>query len=735
MASAAVPHRAENGAWRFTLAILVGSFLLFLVQPMVARMALPRFGGAPAVWNSAMLVYQGLLLGGYAYAHALGRFAPRTQAMVHLVLSLLACVMLPIGLAGAGTGAITNPVLSVPALLVTSIGPLFFVVAAQAPLLQRWFALATGTDPYRLYAASNLGSFFGLIAYPLVVEPLLPLRGQSLLWSIGYGVLVCVTAACAMQVPLVSAATVAKVSTARPSASQVARWVVLAAIPSGLMLSTSTHLTTDIVAMPLLWVLPLGLYLLSFSVAFAASRAPANMITGLAPLILLGGGGTAFVNTSNATILFALVGLLLLFVVAVALHTQLFEARPGPEHLTAFYLSMSLGGVLGGAFCALFAPIVFDWVYEHPILIVAAALVLPQHALFGVGERLFAGRGAIPARIAAIVLVIAIGVFSPPLNGGIGIAFVLALVVIWVALLAMGQRMVFAAALVGLMLVLGGRTTLEESLGKGTRSRSFFGVYNIVTDRRPTRLLVHGTTLHGTQSLAPGRERDALSYYAPRSGVGLALANAGELYGARARIGIVGLGAGTVACYARPGQDWRFYEIDPEVERIARDPRNFTFLSTCLPGVPVKIGDARVVLAREPANGLDVLVIDAFSSDAVPMHLLTREAMAIYRQRLAPNGLLLLHISNRYLELEPVLAATAGWHGAVRHYVVDAAGAKRGDSSSIWVAMSPDDRAIGRLVQLTGGPNWRPLRARPGFAGWTDDHASILPLVTLTGPQ
>ena len=730
------PAVAGVSQWRFVVTICAGSFLLFLVQPMVARMALPRLGGAPAVWNSAMLVYQALLLGGYGYAHWLGRFAPRRQAAIHLLLFVAAATMLPIGLIAGAPSATANPFLWVPWLFATSIGPLFFMVSAQAPLVQRWFSASGGDNPYRLYAASNLGSFAGLVAYPLVVEPLLPLKGQSWLWSAGYVLVLVLTGVCALQLPRGVRTTSATPVAERPSWRQMARWAGLAAIPSGLMLSTSTHLTTDIVAMPLLWVLPLGLYLLSFSVAFAERRGLATAITAVMPLLLLGGGGTSFVNTSQATILFALVGLILLFAVSVALHAKLYDERPAAEQLTAFYLAMSAGGVIGGIFCALVAPLVFDWVYEHPILIVAAALALPQRPLFGFSGRLWAGPYRRIARLAVIGVSLTIGLFVPALTGNLGVAFVLALVVIELGLIAIGERTVFAVCLVALMLTLGGRTTLQESLLVGDRTRSFFGVYAVGTDNRPARLLVHGTTLHGLQSLTPGREHDALSYYAPRSGVGLTLSHLPELY-ADARVGIVGLGAGTVACYSRPGQDWRFYEIDPAVEKIARNPKYFTFLSGCAPRVPVLIGDARVVLEREPAAGLDVLVIDAFSSDAVPMHLLTREAMDIYRRRLAPNGVLLMHISNRYLELEPVLATAEahGWHGMVRHYRIDEVGAKRGDSSSIWVALSPDPAALGKLVATTGADNWRPMRPRPGFAGWTDDHASILPLLTLTGPK
>jgi hypothetical protein len=727
-----VDHVATNRALRlrYILTICAGSFLLFLVQPMIARMALPRLGGAPTVWNSAMLVYQALLLGGYAYAHWLGRFAPRRQAMIHLSLFVAAALMLPIGLIAATPSATANPFLWVPWLFVASIGPLFFMVAAQAPLMQRWFAVSGGGDPYPLYAASNLGSFAGLIAYPLIVEPLLPLKGQSWLWTGGYALVLALVAFCAAGLPKANAPAKLIATGIPPSWREIGIWMLLAAIPSGLMLSTSTHLTTDIVAMPLLWVLPLGLYLLSFSVAFSEKRGLADAITSASPIIILAGGGTAFANSAKLPLVFAVLGLTLLFVVAVALHAKMYERRPEPARLTVFYLAMSAGGALGGLFCALVAPLIFDWGYEHPVLILLTAVVLVAKPLLGIGEELW--RGANRNRIALLMSAIAIGCAVISINSDAQKGLVwTAIIIIAVGLLAIGNRVVFTVCLAALMLNFGGWRAVDNSLTTDNQVRSFFGIYSIITNPGSTRALVHGTTVHGLQSLKPGFERDPLTYYAPRSGVGLALANLPALYGANARIGIVGLGAGTVACYARPGQDWRFYEIDPAISKIARNPAKFTFLSRCLPGVPIILGDARIVIAGEPANGLDVLVVDAFSSDAVPMHLLTREALAVYRKRLAPNGLLLMHISNRFLDLEPILSAAKGdgWHSALRDYNATAEESNRGYATSTWVALAQDPAVIERLKKVSGNEPWRALNPRADFTGWTDDHASILPLL------
>ena len=720
---------------RFVATICAGSFLLFLVQPMVARMALPRLGGAPAVWNSAMLVYQALLLGGYGYAHWLGRFSGRTQAGIHLALFLAAALTLPVGLTAAMPSADANPIFWVPYLLLTSIGPLFFVVAAQAPLMQRWFALSGGGDPYPLYAASNIGSFGGLIAYPLVVEPLLPVADQSLMWSGGYLALMALVTLSAFLMPKVTAlAPPLARETDIPDWSTVGRWIILAAVPSGLMLSTSLHLTTDIVAMPLLWVLPLGLYLLSFSVAFAVDRRLADILKRVAPFAILMAGCSAFMDSTRFPFSFAALILLNLFVVSVALHSEMFARRPHPEHLTRFYLAMSLGGVLGGLFCAMIAPLVFNWTYEHPIVIVAASLLLASSPIFGIGRRLWGGSGSSGTMISISAGVLLISLASGGLLTGRtvwSLQSVGAVMIIGAALISLGNRLLFAVCLVALMLCLNGWKKIALSAEPGMMTRSYFGVYSMQTLGKDARLLVHGTTVHGVQNLAPDRQTQPTTYYAPRSGIGLAMAAAPTLFGPTARIDIVGLGAGTLACYAKPGQHWKFYEIDPAIVTIASDPKRFTFLSKCLPNVKVAIGDARLTLAAERGNMADILAIDAFSSDAVPMHLLTEEAFATYRRHLAPNGLLMVHISNRFLNLEPVLAAAGakGWYGAARDYKSTAEERKLNYSPSLWIAFSPDKATLDRLMASNRAEHWRPVGGRPGFKAWTDDHASILSIL------
>ena len=742
----ATPIKAP-GRWQgpmFVLTILTGSFLLFLVQPMVARMALPRLGGAPAVWNSAMLVYQALLLGGYAYAHAIGRLAPRRQAMVHLALFAVAALWLPLGLVAGNPPPDAAPVLWVPWLLALSIGPLFFAVAAQAPLMQRWYSLASGgRDPYALYAASNLGSFGGLIAYPLLVEPNMPIAAQSALWTGGYALLALLILACATLLPRGSASdsVAAPVQTSpRPALRRRLHWIALAAVPSGLMLSTTTHLTTDIVAMPLLWVIPLGLYLLSFSLAFAARRGAADAITWLAPPALLGLGAVALAG-GDRLLLSAGAGLTLLFVVSVALHTRTYRLRPAPDRLTEFYLAMSIGGVVGGLFAALLAPVLFDWTFEHPILILAAGMLAPQAVLSERIAALWAHRGMRIAILLFALLLLAVFAGWLPFPASYRPhAATLGLVVI--GMLAIGRRGSFVAVLAGILLINGVMGQIAISLQGDMRTRSYFGIYTIADyPVEHLRTISHGTTVHGIQSLVPGRETEPTSYYVAKSGVGRALSALEAIHGTGARVGIVGLGAGTLACYARPGQAWRFYEIDPAVVRIARDSGKFSFLSRCTPKVPIEIGDARLTLAAAPPASLDFLALDAFSSDSVPMHLLTREAFAGYRRVLTDRGLLLVHISNRYLDLEPVIAAAAragGWHGAALLYAAnwDPKPMPQG-TSSLWIALSPD---AATLAQVTAAGEkdpsgaWRPLKGKNGFTPWTDDFSSILPLVKAWAP-
>ncbi|GAB5348786.1 spermidine synthase [Alteriqipengyuania sp. 357] len=721
----------------FVGTILLGSFLLFLVQPLVARLALPTLGGAPNVWNSAMLVYQALLLAGYAYAHLLSRLALRHQALVHLALMALGLLFLPIALAD-----VTHPpgfeVFSVPLLLLATIGPLFFIVAAQAPLVQRWYAAdPEAGDPYWLYAASNIGSFAGLLCYPLLLEPNLPLARQSAAWAIGYGVLILAMAALAWSRWRVSGPGAQAPASDAPDASQgtepigwrrIALWLALSAVPSGLMLSTTTHLTTDIVAMPLLWVVPLGLYLLSFVFAFNERSRLGLALARTAPTILLLAGAMAMVSRGADGVSVALAAVLMLFVVATALHRRLYAYRPSPQRLTLFYLVMSAGGALGGLFAAIVAPLVFDWVWEHPLLVLAAGALLPQNPLIHWMDRLaLEPRARLIARIVLVAAAAALGLWMVrALDAEHDLAVHLLLLgIALLGVLALGSRWAFLAILLILMLARGGWVTLEDSAA-GIRDRSYFGVYTVRRHTDPDRrVLLHGTTVHGYQFLDPERRHAPTTYYGPTSGVGLALSAAEAIYGEGADIGVIGLGTGTLACYRQPGQDYTFYEIDPKVLRYSRD-RTFTFLADCAPQAEVHMGDARLALENEPPRQYDILAVDAFSSDAIPLHLLTREAMHTYGRALKPDGLMLVHISNRYVDLKPVIAAHAlenGWIALMRDDPRDAA---NGISASFWVAISSDALPMAKLLQSDTDANWHEL-GNPVAQPWSDDYASVLP--------
>ncbi len=678
----------------FTLTTFLGSFLLFQVQPMVARLALPDLGGASSVWNSAMLVYQALLLAGYAWAHWLHRFPVRRQVQLHLGLLVLACFWLPVGLVSMEPPTGSSVVLFVPFLLLVSVGPVVLAVSAQAPLMQGWFAAGHGTNPYPLYAASNLGSFTGLLAYPLVVEPTMRLAAQRWSWTVAYGVLVALVAGCgyvATRYAAGSAATAPGLP-ARPGPppERIGRrltisWLALSAVPSGLMLSTTTHISTDIMAMPLLWAIPLGLYLLSFTVAFADRRGAARVISRTAPWLLMAIAAYALLSKGLPGYPVALLSLVALFAVSVALHSRLYDSRPPASQLTRFYLTTSVGGALGGLFCGLLAPLVFDWVYEHPVLVVAAAVLVPLGAAAPVGIRRGTSR----------------------------------------------RRVVYVTTLVSLMLALGGPTTIPSSFN-GDRARSYFGVYTVgeTADGR-MRTLVHGGTAHGMQLLDPAERDTTTMYYGPASGVGSVLSRTEELFGAEAAVGVVGLGAGTLACYKNPGETWTFFEIDPLMVRIARDTGQFSFLSDCAPDATVTVGDARLELGKVEPDAYDVLAVDAFSSDAIPMHLMTREAFDLYDRVVRDRGLLLVHITNRFIDLEPVLAGLVreGWAAALLDDEPSTADQRtHGYAHSRWVALSRTPGQLDARLAQVGG-DWQPVSTEHGSQLWTDDHASVLGLL------
>lgn len=729
---------APNARAVYFATIFTGSFLLFLVQPMVARLALPLVGGAPSVWNSAMLTYQMLLLGGYGYALWLSKKPVKRQAMIHIVLLLLAGLTLPITLREWVPTRQGLEVLLIPLLLLVSIGPVFGMVSAQAPLMQRWYvADPKAGEPWWLYSISNFGSFAGLLAYPLLVEPLFSMHAQVWGWSIGFGVLIALICIAAWTRWNAVSATVApradalEDEAAPVSRGQIVLWLALSAVPSGLMLSTTTHLTTDIVAMPLLWVIPLALYLLSFIVAFASRQSVAKLFIFATPIIMLISARVMMSSTQQSSIFLLSLTLILLFAICTALHSRLYSLRPHYRALTKFYFVMSLGGAMGGAFTALVAPLVFSWTWEHPLLLLASALLIPLPVMFDWPAR--RGLDAARARmfaiaVAAIGLILAFGPLSAAYqNGRFILQLALIAVIVAIAIACLAWRALFAILLCGLVLVQGGFDTIVF-MARSDTQRSYFGVYRIRDDEESkTRNLMHGTTIHGVQSLDPSQRRTPLSYYGVNSGAGLVLAKTEAMFGKGARVGVVGLGGGTLACYGRPGQTWTYFEIDPVVWDYSRDG-TFTFLRDCTPDAKVIIGDARLELEKLPKAAFDVLAVDAFSSDSIPLHLLTDEAIGIYTGALAENGILLIHISNRFMALEPAIAALAQKRGLAALQIIDRPVKGSLTRASQWVALARHPDTLSALGGTTGDKRWQPLM-QPHGPAWTDDHASILPYI------
>jgi spermidine synthase len=726
----------------YAVTIFLSATLLFLVQPMFARMVLPLLGGAPAVWNTAMVFYQAALLAGYAYAHLTSAWlGPRRQLALHAVVLFLPLLALPIGVPAAWTPpAQGSPISWLLSVLAVAVGLPFFVVSTSAPLLQKWFT-ATGhraaADPYFLYAASNLGSMLVLLSYPSFLEPYLRLGQQSRLWTGGYGLLVALTLGCAAFVwravarpplPAVAGASDAPLaeSAPAPTVGRRLRWVLLSFVPSSLMLGVTTYLSTDIAAIPLLWVIPLAIYLLSFILVFARRPPlPHALMVELLPIAML---PLVLVLASRATGPLALVlpvHPLALFVIAMVLHGELARDRPATGHLTEFYLWMSVGGVLGGAFAALVAPLLFTTVLEYPLTLVLGCLLVrrPRAAASTPMERVLDGALPLALGLLGSGLVAIVQTRDPEgARAHIGLVFGLLVLVCF----AFSRRPVRFGLGIAALLVAAGVYRGEEG-HLLYAERSFFGISRVTRDEPGGyHYLLHGTTLHGMQSLEPARRREPLAYFYRTGPLGQLFA---AYSGPRLRqsVAVVGLGAGAIACHATPGQRWIFYEIDPVVERIARDDRYFTFLRDCVPGVRVVLGDARLSLVSAPPRDYDLLILDAYSSDSPPLHLLTREALALYLDKLAADGILVFNISNRHMDFEPVLANLAHDAGLAALVQDDAVVAdeeyERGKRPSEWVAMA---RQPATLAPLAADARWRQARGDPALATWTDDFAALI---------
>lgn len=664
----------------YTAAIFTSAFLLFWVQPLFGKMLLPMLGGSPSVWLTAMVFYQAVLLGGYLYAHLLGKVRSRMlQVSVHAALLLGSLAFMPLGIPTGWQPAPEGiPAADMLWVMAVSIGWPLLVLSASSPLLQSWFAGSSKADPYPLYAASNAGSMLSLLLFPVCFEVLLPVATQANGWAIGFVVLIALFAVC-MRLFLASAHVVAS---ARHEADTVPasgvvtiadrlRWVLYAFVPSSLLMSVTQYITTDIGAVAFLWVLPLALYLLTFMLAFAEhSRVPLRPVYTthlLLAIPLVASMTTWFMIPGKQIILLHMVWF---FVTTLLCHARLFELRPHRSGLTGFYLWVSFGGLLGGLFNAILAPMAFPAVWEYPLMVVLALALLTGMAckVFTPADRWvnWTGRGFVVALLVYALcyaepdmawVAWQLGTFRPYL------VLVTALLLSIMAGYTVRRAYplpVFAALMVLITLPGPLLSTLV------TRDRSFFGAYTVEVDhyndngnKQTFHVFKHGTTLHGAQRIDEGKTTPR-TYYHPQGPFGVVLDAVRQQRQKPLTVGVVGLGAGAMACNAREGDVWRFFEIDPLVIQVARDTRYFSYLADCTPDAAIIPGDARLTLQREQDGLYDVLFLDAFSSDAIPVHLLTREALAIWRAKLKPDGMLFYHISNRHLDLAPVLAALAG---------------------------------------------------------------------------
>lgn len=758
----------------YALTLFAGATLLFVMQPMVGKMILPLLGGTPAVWSTCLVFFQAALLGGYAYAHAsTTRLRPSRQALLHLIVLAVPLAVLPLAVnPRLLRGGEANPVLDVLTLLSVSVGLPFLVVSATAPLLQQWFTRTghpAARDPYFLYAASNLGSMLALLGYPTLVEPRLPLQGpgwltQTTLWSTGYGVLALLTALCALTLwwkPAGAAPPPPELAADAPTEPgpgwpRRLHWIALAFVPSSLLLGATTYITTDLAAVPLLWVLPLAIYLLTFILAFGRwPRALHRIVVAITlPLVLL----VIFLMVSALperiwiTVLWHFG---LLFVIALACHGALALDRPAPRHLTEFYLLISVGGVLGGLFNALLAPLIFSSLIEYPLMMVLACVLL-RAGRGGAGLGL--GPGALRAAVSVLlVAALALVLYSESATLRVDFSF-LARVLEWssarvgdwldpierplnklliygpplgLAWLLRRRPLHLGLALAAVLLVAG--FVDARNSDQIRQSRSFFGVLRISRDRdeKGYTELRHGTTLHGRQSLEPARRAEPLSYYQRKGPIGQLFTELDRRPGA-VRMAVIGLGTGTLAAYARPADRVTFYEIDRLVRDVAFDPRYFTYAVDARDrgaSLRMELGDARIrldaVRRDRPEERYDVILVDAFTSDAIPVHLLTREALRLYFDMLGPRGIIALHISNRYLRLEPVVANLAEDGRYARLLQHGDTGDVRGGVEASWVLLARRPEDFG---EMASDSRWTvaTLDPEPRVGTWTDDFHNLL---------
>ncbi|MEH2483059.1 hypothetical protein V1282_006416 [Nitrobacteraceae bacterium AZCC 2146] len=724
----------------YTAAIFTSALLLFSVQPLFTKMVLPRLGGSPAVWSVAMVFFQSLLLGGYAYAHFLMQIRNRViPVAIHLVLLAVALLTLPLSIAsGWGEPPASGYAFWLLGLFAVSIGLPFFALAANNPLLQAWFVRTghpNGPDPYFLYASSNIGSFLALLSYPVLLEPMFSLRTQNLIWTGGYGLLILLIAGCGAlllrsPVFVTSVAGVDETDAPAPSWALRARWIFLAAVPSGLLIAVTAHISTDIAAAPLLWVLPLSLYLLTWVLVFQSRpllphkwMLMAQPVAIAVVIVLLAIGG-------EQNLLLTLGGnLLCFFVIAMACHGELAHARPAATYLTGYYVALSFGGMVGGLFAGLIAPFTFSWIAEYPILIALAVLCRPPD------EERFANwtRWYWP-----LLAIVAVALIVPSYTGGkmftwlddnrVSVIKVVGVVIMILAVLAKASRpKLLAIVVLALVLI----RAYPSDDGRVETVRSFFGVHKIVvTTNGQYHVLMHGTTIHGAEKFlnddgtpVTGRP-EPISYYHKDGGIGQAITAIRARKGGPIRVAVIGLGSGSLTCASQPGEDWKFFEIDQSMVDTARDPKYFTYIKNCEPDLKPVIGDARLTFAKEPDGVYDMIIVDAYSSDAIPIHLATEEAMEIYKEKLAPHGAVVMHVSNRHLELASVVVGIADANDMKSWVFSEDSGRDNEYIFSTNVVISAREEAD--VGQLASKEQWTLTEAEDNQRVWTDDYSNVL---------
>lgn len=721
----------------FTITLILSAFLLFSVQPMFGKMILPLLGGTPGVWNTAMVFFQAMLLGGYAYAHLTTKYLNvRAQAVLHVILLGLCVFVLPIAIPEGWTHPPTmdNPTPWLLGLMALAVGGPFFVLAGTAPMLQRWFSTTDHPDsqnPYFLYAASNLGSMAALIGYPLVIEPLIGLHEQSHVWMYGYITLIALIAGAGL---MSGRTTVAKpaydphqpANSTVPDNKMRLMWLLLAFIPSSLMIGVTTFITTDIASVPLIWVVPLALYLLTFIIVFSRfnrlSLARCHHWQCIAMIFV-----AIFLlrDITSIKMLSVIIHLTAFFLSVLTCHLALAQRKPTPQHLTEFYLIMSLGGVLGGAFNTFVAVYLFPLPLEYALMM-CIALFVP--VIVGQIE-LRKAEFVHCKNIIAMTLMAALAAFVTP--NMISVATIMIVVIFMSLFLLLRYKGVFVATLVTMIALDPGYSWTQLDTTRFIE-RNFFGVVRVVdSDSGNARTLMHGTTLHGTQALSEKYRLSPLSYYAASSPGGQVFGILSELDQKPQNVAILGLGAGSVACFPSPDRHFTFYEIDPAILKVAMNKELFTYLSDCGSPYDVVMGDARLKMVEAPDHSFDMIFMDAFSSDSIPVHLLTKEAFDLYFRKLKPDGFIVIHISNRFMDLRPVLMAAADlmdariWFNTNRGRVLSEANLQILPSSFGLMTRSTN---VDSVIE-THFTQWFQIEQTESFRPWTDDYANITSLL------